>query len=57
MSQPSTPSALPSMTPSIQPGQSMVANSSSWKAEDQSLLHWPRPADSSSSTEADSTWS
>ena len=39
MSQPSTPSALPSMTPSIQPGQAIVAKPSSWNDAVQSSLH------------------
>ena len=52
MSQPVTPSALPSITPSIQPGQSMVAKPSFWNAANQSSLHWLKWADRLSSTEA-----
>ncbi len=40
MSQPSTPSALPSITPSIQPGQAIVAKPSFWNDATQSSLHW-----------------
>ena len=39
-SQPLTPSALPETTPSIQPGQAIVAKPSFWKEAVQSSLHW-----------------
>ena len=52
MSQPVTPAELPSMTPSIQPGASMVAKPSVWNEAVQSSLHWPRCADRLSVTEA-----
>ena len=45
-SQPLTPSELPSTTPSIQPGQAMVAKPSFWKDAVQSSLHWARRVDS-----------
>src|SRR5687768_2561063 len=49
MSQPLTPSALPSITPSIQPGQAMVAKPSFWKDAVQSSLHCTSLVDSPSS--------
>src|SRR5215207_166375 len=48
-SHPSTPSAFPDTTPSIQPGQAIVAKPSFWKDAVQSSLHWvsfvDRPAE------------
>ncbi len=55
MSQPVTSGALPSITPSIQPGQSIVANAPFDRPANQSSDHWPRCADCVAL--AASTWS
>ena len=54
--QPSTPPARSSIGPVIQAGQTIVAKPSFWNAESQSAVHCSRPAESSSSTAASSTW-
>src|SRR6478752_7228720 len=56
-SQPLTPLALPSMTPTIQPGQSIVAKPSFWKLAVQSSPHCCSLADRPSVIPAWTTWS